>query len=144
MKKTPLKRKSKTPVAKSKERIQALLREIAIERDGGCVLRHYPVAGKCGPEKENGEYILQAEHLNGRSSSISYGDMDNIVCLCLNHHFYFKKRQSALYWILIEKHIGRERWEKVSAWIQDKSAHRFYASDWVRIEEELKNQRGSY
>lgn len=137
----PKKKKTATSSQKAKERIQALLRKRAIERDGGCVLRHYPVAGRCGPEKEGGELILQGEHLNGRANSVSYGDMDNIVCLCLNHHFYFKKRQSALYWVLIEKHIGPERWKKVSEWIMDKSPHRFYASDWLRIEEELKSTK---
>ena len=100
-------------------------------------MRHYPVAGRCGGLRNDGELILQAEHLNGRANSVSYGDMDNIVCLCLNHHHFFKKRQSALYWVLIEKHIGAERWKKVSGWIMDKSAHRMYTADWLRIEEEL-------
>src|SRR5665213_940960 len=48
MKLTPLRKSSKTPVALCKIRIQPLVRETAIIRDGGCVLRHYPEAGACG------------------------------------------------------------------------------------------------
>jgi hypothetical protein len=40
-----LRRKGQSETAKCKDRIQALLREIAIQRDGGCVLRHYPEEG---------------------------------------------------------------------------------------------------
>lgn len=138
MKRTALRRKSISPVSKAKERIQALLRQRAIERDGGCVLRTRPIAGHCGPTKSDGELILQGEHLNGRANSVSYAEMDNIVCLCLNHHFFFKKRQPALYWILIEEIIGPKRWEKVKGWIQDKSTHRTSLSDWLRLEQELK------
>lgn len=132
-----LRKKAKNPVSKTKGRIQALLRLRAIERDGGCVLRDYPITGECGPYKADGDLILQAEHLVGRANSISYGDLDNIVCLCMKHHFYFKKQHGALYWSLIEEIIGPERWEKVQAWERDKSPHRMYASDWLRIEESL-------
>lgn len=48
MKRTPLRQNSKSPVAQIKVRIQALIREIAILRDGGCALRFYPEAGLCG------------------------------------------------------------------------------------------------
>jgi len=136
-KKTQLKRKGRTSSAKAKERIQTLIRKRAIERDGGCVLRHYPEAGRCGPIKESGEPVLQAEHLNNRAHSISYADMDNIVCLCSSHHLFFKKREPFLYWLLIRTHIGEKRWAKVEEWTKDRSPHRMFAADWLRLEESL-------
>lgn len=137
LKRSKLAKRSKSPSSKAKERIQALLRLRAIERDGGCVLRNYPEAGKCGGYTKNGDLILQAEHLNGRANSVSYADMDNIVCLCLNHHFFFKKRESALYWSLIEKIIGQTRWQKVQKWIRDKTPHYMNTKDWLDAEERL-------
>ncbi len=138
MAKTSIKKKSSSPTALLKEKIQALLRKNAIERDGGCVLRHYTEAGRCGGYRNDGELILQAEHLNGRSHSVSYGDMDNIVCLCKNHHIFFKKREPVLYWILIRAHIGEERWRKVEAWTKDRSPHRMFTQDWQDIADKLE------
>jgi hypothetical protein len=114
--KTPLKRTSKLNIesdadsAVVKKRIQALLRETAILRDGGCVLRWYPEAGECGGYRKDGQFILQAEHLVTRSSSATYADMRNIVCLCVHHHGHFKPQHSYLYWVLIERHIGPTNW----------------------------------
>lgn len=119
-----------------KKKIQAKLRERAIERDGGCILRLYSEAGKCGGYSSKG-LILQAEHLVGRANSASYADMDNIVCVCLNHHFFFKKRHGAIYWELVRKHIGEKRWEKVQAYERDKTPHHFVAGDWRAILEAL-------
>lgn len=95
--KSPLKAKSNNFTAQYKDRIQALLREIVIGHDGGCILRHYPEAGACGGYRKEGELILQAEHLNTRERNISYGDMRNIVCLCRHHHGQWKpKKRRAL------------------------------------------------
>ncbi len=138
MKRSPLRRKSKSPSAKAKDRIQGLIREKVIERDGGCVLRHYDEAGECYMYRSDGELILQAEHLNGRANSVSYAELDNIVCLCKGHHFFFKKRQPALYWVLIRKHLGEKRWKKVEKWILDKTPHHMVTADWLEIEEKLK------
>ena len=78
MKRSPLRQHSKSEIAQAKVRIQALLREIAIKRDGGCILRLYPDAGQCGGfAPKSGHLILQAEHLNTRERNISYGDMRN-------------------------------------------------------------------
>jgi hypothetical protein len=119
-----------------KKKIQAKLRQKAIERDGGCILRLYPETGHCGGYSALG-LILQAEHLVGRANSESYADMDNIVCICLNHHFFFKKRHGLVYWDVIKRHIGAKRWAKVKAWENDHSPHRFYIADWKRILAEL-------
>jgi len=134
---SPKKKKPSSPtVAQVKKRIQALLRERAIKRDGGCILRHYTdAAGRCGKK-----LVLQAEHLNGRSHANSFAEMDNIVCLCSAHHLFFKKREPFLYQILVRAHIGEKRWAKIEAWTQDRSEHRKTKKEWLAIEESLKTQ----
>src|SRR5436853_7479630 len=72
---TPMKQKSNSETAEIKERIQALLRAAVIQRDGGCIFRHYPEAGACGSYRKDGVLILQADHLNTRARNISYGDV---------------------------------------------------------------------
>jgi hypothetical protein len=98
------------------------------------VLRHYPEAGACGGYRNDGELVLQGEHLNSRTNAVTYGDMRNIVCLCRHHHIDWKPQHSRLYWKLIHQHIGPER----SAWLdrvqEDKRPYRFYTSDWQAIE----------
>lgn len=114
MKRSKLRRKSKTPRALLLEEIQALLRAIVIKRDGGCLLRGY----------NNCTEILQAEHLITRTNMATYGDLRNVVCLCTYHHLFYKKQHSRMYWSLIRRKIGETRW----AWIElaeaDKSAHK--------------------
>lgn len=143
MRKTSLNKKGKSPTTKAKNRIQAALRRKAIARDGGCVMRHYQSQLPhqyldCGPYRTDGEIVLQAEHLVTRADSRSYADMDNIVCLCMRHHFYFKKQHGAIYWHIIRQHIGEERWEKVQAWEADRSPHRVYLKEWEQIAEALQ------
>jgi hypothetical protein len=145
--KTPLRSRSKHRVqgdddsAAVKERIQTLLREIVVLRDGGCVLRWYPEAGQCGGYRTDGQLILQAEQLVTRSNSVSYADLRTIVCLCRHHHGHFKPEHSQLYWELIERHIGPERWAWIKRVEADKRPYRFYLSDWLKIESALKLAR---
>lgn len=122
-------------VSQLKKEIQARLRELAIERDGTCVVSKYqhllPHAHlHCGPRRKDGQLVLQAEHLVGRANSASYADMDNIVLLCMRHHFYFKQQHGALYWEIIRGHIGEYRWNKVQSWEQDKTPHHMVTADW--------------
>lgn len=125
-----------------KNRIQALLRQNAIARDGGCVLRDYPEAGACGGWRKDGELILQAEHLNTRMRNISYGDMRNIVCLCQRHHGFWKPQNSRLYWDLIRKVVGEERWEWLKKVEADNRSYPMGKHEWLMVEiglrEELK------
>lgn len=144
--KSGLKKRGKSTVSKIKNRIQALLRARAIERDGECVVGQYrnllpATYYYCGPLRTDGEIIVQAEHLVGRSNSASYADMDNIILLCMRHHFYFKKQHGALYWSIVQTHIGPERWEKVKTWEADRSPHRMRAADWAVKERELTNHK---
>src|SRR3990167_2225956 len=140
LRRTPLNKKGKSETVKCKVRIQALVRELAIKRDGGCVLRNFPETGKCGGYRNDGQLILQAEHLNTRERNISYGDMRNIVCLCLRHHGFFKQQNGALYWDLIRKHIGEKRWGWLQKVIKDKKSYQMGIYEWSAIELALKQE----
>lgn len=140
MKKSPLNKTGKSETAKCKIRIQALLREISIIRDGGCFLRHYKEAGACGGYRNDGGLILQAEHLISRQRNISYADLNNIVCLCLRHHSFFKQQNGALYWDLIHRHIGKKRWDWIQKVLRDEKAYLMTLWDWQKAELFLKNE----
>lgn len=132
MKRTPLRKTSKNPVSQAKIRIQALLRQICIKRDGGCVLREYRgTVGECSD-------ILQAEHLLTRGRSVGFGDLRNIVCLCQKHHIFWKPQNSRLYWELIENIIGKERWQWLKLAEADHTPQRIYLSEWIVQEQDLK------
>lgn len=114
--------------ATQKRRIQKLLREIVMVRDGGCIFRL--VLGNCsGP--------LQAEHLNSRVHAHTFGDTRNIVCLCQYHHIFWKPSNGRLYWELIEQHLGKKQW----AWLKLAEANRApHKMDWTLIELVLQNE----
>lgn len=141
MKRTPFKRSQK-PLRRTKLRlagvsdtstlkreIQALLRQIVIRRDGGCLLRG---KGSCTE-------ILQAEHLITRANSRTYADTRNAVCLCTYHHLFFKKQYSQIYWEWIEEKIGEKRWNWYKLARDDRS---YFKPDWklahIALTEELK------
>ncbi len=137
-------KKAKKPSSPQlKKQIQALLRKRAIERDGSCIVgQHRALLPQnwhvCGPLRQDGEIIVQAEHLVGRASSASYGNMDNIVLLCMRHHFHFKKQHGALYWEIVRKHIGEKRWEQVQQWEADSwKPTRMFTADWLSLKEAL-------
>lgn len=134
MKRTPLRKTGKSTNAQTKKRIQALLRELAIKTDGGCFLRNYEEAGKCGGYRKDGQLILQAEHLISRQRSVSFAEPRNIVCLCQRHHFYFKKNQGRLYWELVERYVGEERWEWIKKVEADHKPYHFSSQDWLNAE----------
>ena len=94
-----------------KKEIQATLRQIVIKRDGGCILRHYKddivsQYRECGPFRNDGELILQAEHLHSRANASSFSDSRLVVCLCQKHHGYYKPQYSVQYYEIVRKHIG--------------------------------------
>lgn len=138
MRRSPLRKKSKSEVAQAKDRIQALLRKLAIKRDGGCVLRHY--REMLPHQYLNCNETLQAEHLNTRGSSGSFGDMRNIVCLCERHHIFFKPQHSQLYWEIIEKHLGSDGWAYYKKIRDDYSAHPMKLWDWLKLEMALTQE----
>ena len=66
--------------------------------------------------------------------------MRNVVCLCASHHLFFKKRNGRLYWELIQKVIGPERWEWIKKAEADQKAYHFCLYDWQMLEMVLKKQ----
>lgn len=93
--KTPLKAKSQSETALIKDSIQAILRAIVIQRDGGCILRNVtphqfaenPVnVPPCNGHTKAGELILQADHLITRANGATFADHRLVVCVCKGHH----------------------------------------------------------
>lgn len=129
-------KEGKSEVALTKKRIQALLRELAIRRDGGCIMRKH--LGMLPSSYRECDEVLQAEHLHTRGSSGSFGDMRNIVCLCRRHHIFFKPQYSQLYWEIIEQHLGPEGWAWYKRIRDDHRAHPMRLWDWTQVELSLK------
>lgn len=110
---TPLKTKTRikpvgtSDTAELKEEIQALLRQIVMIRDGGCVLRNF----RCGHEIGMEGVVFQAEHLIERSNSATYADTRLVVCICKNCHGWkhFKKSNHDEYDMLVKRVISPER-----------------------------------
>lgn len=78
MRKTQLKRTSKSPEALAKKEIQRLLREIVIIRDRVCQ--------RCGVSYGTNGVIFQCDHLLSRSHSATYSDSGLCVLLCKPCH----------------------------------------------------------
>jgi len=88
MKRTKLNVVGASDTATIKREIQYVAREIVIARDGGCVLRdlHYDGIPECDGYANNGQLVLQADHLVTRSNSATFADTRLIVCVCKGHH----------------------------------------------------------
>jgi len=111
MKRIRLKIKGGSDRAILKEEIQAILREIAIKRDGGCIFRNYPETGKCGGFRKDGQLILQFDHLNSRANAISFSDSRLGVCACKRHHLFYKRQYPSEYEKYAIDNLGQERTE---------------------------------
>lgn len=97
-----------------KRDIQATLRDIVMVRDGGCFLRHYqdeiiPQYRNCGPYRQDGKLVEQAEHLHSRGNAISFSDSRLVVDCCQRHHFYYKTQYPDEYYKFARRFIGKER-----------------------------------
>lgn len=118
MKRTPFKRTKSTlkrtklrvvghsTTAQLKKEIQALVREIVILRDGGCILRKL---------RHCNDPVLQADHLITRSNSATFADTRLIVCLCRSCHGGYKQWHKPEYDLLVKKVISKDRvalWDK--------------------------------
>lgn len=141
MKRTPLKRSTKqmkrtklrvaghSTSTELKKEIQAMLRQIVMARDGGCIFRHYendivPQYKYCGGFKKSGELILQAEHLNSRSNMISFADSRLAICICPRHHLFYKPQFSDEFYRIARRHIGKERSDLLTRVQEDRSPHK--------------------
>jgi hypothetical protein len=138
--KTSLKAHGKSDTAQTKKRIQDLVREIVMRRDGGCIFRHsYDVSG-CNGFAKDGHLILQADHLITRANSATYADTRLIVCLCKGHHGW-KKWHEREYNALVRTLLSPERaklWDDCErdSW----RPHRTGAYDWMLAEAALKQE----
>lgn len=141
MKRSPLKKKSNSETAKLKDEIQALLREVVMKRDGGCILRDIR---HCGAILGSGA-ILQADHLITRANSATYADSRLVVCVCKGCHAWkHLGHREKEYEALIKPLIGKERADLWNRCEQDRwrpSKHGAY--EWklakLALEQELKN-----
>jgi hypothetical protein len=138
MKRTKLRVAGHSTASELKRDIQALLREIVIKRDGGCVLR-----GIRNCHGEVGKAVLQADHLITRANSATYADSRLVVCLCRPCHGGFKQWHKNAYDNLVRQVISKERvelWKKCEkdSW---QPTHKI-AQDWklskLALEQELK------
>lgn len=149
MKRTRLRQKSKAPSAIIKDDIQALVRQIVIIRDGGCILREYQHQScACGGYAKDGHLILQADHLVTRGNNPTYGDTRLIVCLCKAHHGWKsvggnlrKGRYDALVKTILPK-------DRLLLWaIAEADSHKTYpmhAADWMLVKLALESELRSY
>lgn len=145
MKKTKLRVKGHSTTTEQKDEVQALVRSIVIERDGGCFLRNYreritPQYRECGSRAtKDGHMILQAEHLHTRGNASSFSDTRLIVCVCERHHIYYKPQHSAEYNELARDYIGEENtklWDRVK---NDRLSHKVDLKlEIVALKQELK------
>lgn len=144
LKRTPLRRKSKSDTALIKDEIQRVLREIVMLRDGGCVFRHYeneitPQYRHCGGYRKDGELILQAEHLHTRSNMASFADSRLVVCICKLHHIFYKPQHGDEYYRIVKKHIGGERAKLLQAVQDDWKPHKVdLKMELIALNQELK------
>ena len=128
----------KSDTATIKREIQAVLRDIVMLRDRGCILRG---ERSCGGELGAIGVVLQADHLISRNNSATYADSRLVVCVCRKCH-YWKSAGSNLrkaqYDELVKTILPESRvklWEKC-----EKDSWRVTKMDWVLELVALKQQ----
>ena len=137
LKRSKIRQEGASPVSEVKRRIQALVREGVILRDGGCILRDVP-GFQCGGYRKDGQLILQADHLQSRAFNSTYADLDGIVCICKGHHGGFKKWNKDKYDQIVKDIVGPERWNRVLE--KAKQKIHFGLKDWEREEKRLVDE----
>lgn len=157
MNRTRLKKKSGSETALVKESIQALVREIVILRDGGCILRdinQYDFlengeigighkrhgVPRCNGFDSKGQLIYQADHLITRSNSATFSDTRLIVAVCKGHHGW-KKWNEQRYNEIVREILPSDR---VVLWDRCHAARykpvRMGMSDWRKEEAALRSE----
>lgn len=126
-----LRKVSKSPVAITKGRIQALLRQIVMIRDKGCILRNV----RCGAELGTRGVVFQADHLMSRSFSATFGDSRLVVCVCRPCHAWKSlgnNLRKAEYDTLVKTLLPKER---VALWdLAEATKHKPQKMDWTLVE----------
>ena len=133
MKRTPLRKKGKSDLSQTKDRIQKLLTQIVRVRDGGCILRNYPETGECSG-------YTAADHIITRTRNVSYGDTRNVVCLCQRHHIYWKPVNPLLYSSIIKRHLDYKTFNWLERVQLDNKTYRMGLWEWTKIEIGLKKE----
>ena len=143
---TPLASKGKSDTALLKKEIQALLRQIVMKRDGGCILREV----RCGHEIGTPGIVFQAEHLVERSNSATFADSRLVVCICKNCHGWkhFKKSNHDQYDALVKSIIRPERvalWERAEAdsWRPKRTSAHDWRLEIVALKQEVRSYGSS-
>ena len=140
MKRSPIRKKGKSPTSIIKDEIQAIERKIVIIRDKKCILYGIKCNHEYGVNDEG--VVWQAEHLIERSNSATYADLRLIVLICKNCHGWkhFKKSNHDQYDEWVKQKIGKERtahWERCK-----KESWRASKVDWklelIALKQELK------
>lgn len=141
MKKTPIKRKSKSETALTKDDIQTYVRLIVTIRDGGCILRNK----RCGvtatvqDDKVVSDAVIQADHLVTRANGATYADTRLIVCVCKGCHGW-KHWNEDEYNALVRTILPQDRVELWDRAMADRHAHKTYKMDWTLELLNLKNE----
>lgn len=132
MKRTRLRLVGVSTTTEQKNEIQALVREIVMKRDGGCVLRKI---------RNCNDPVKQADHLVTRGNSATFADTRLIVCLCRSCHGW-KHWNKEEYDNVIRQVLSPERVKLWDACEKDHQAHKTYKPDWkmaiLALKQELK------
>ena len=130
MKRTLLAQKGTSDTSLIKQDIQDTVRGIVIIRDGGCIARDESWH-TCSGYRNDGELILQADHLLTRANSATYINTRLIVCICVGLHG----------WKYNERIRPLQSHERVALWNRCHAARytptRMYAS--AALKQELAN-----
>ena len=149
LKRTKLRLVGQSTQAELKREAQALLRQIVILRDGGCFLRNYTNRinsqyAQCGGYRNDGEIILQAEHLHTRTNAASFTDTRLVVCVCQRHHIFYKPQHSSEYNELAREYIGEKNaklWDFIK---NDRLSHKIdLKMEILGLKQELKKLQES-
>lgn len=135
LKRTKLRVAGKSSTAERCEEIQALVREIVMLRDQGCVLRKI---------RNCNDPVKQADHLITRSNSATFADTRLIVCLCRSCHGW-KHWNEHEYNDLVRQLISPQRVKLWDACETERKAHKTYKVDWgmaiIYLKKELEEYR---
>lgn len=80
--------------------LDRLARIAVIARDSGCIV--------CGKRAD-----VHCAHIFPRNRLNTRWDLDNLVCLCLYHHFYFAHKNPIEFAELIKKRLGEEKFNRL-------------------------------
>jgi hypothetical protein len=137
---------AKTPSAQAKVRIQALLREIGIARQKGiCFFAGKEVNGRiheCSGWRNDGELVLQYDHLNPREKNVSFADSRLGLVICKGIHGWksFSDANKKIYDDAARKYISpaqRKLWRRVE---NDHKNYPMGAWEWTKCEMALTQE----